>query len=226
MGRPSSGFIHAHVFGLVRFLWFFSYILYMFLVKAFSSWVAIFHLRPPMGFLFHSLNDMRWFAPLMSALLWGPRDFSITFSHVDMPPNAWSRHRGNSMDVTGILFNNMRSPPRKSKWHSWAWSYTVTPSIDQTLHQPISCYWTWPRYQNRPFNWIREVFMEHLWRIWRSDREHFPVSSGVSICSDVEPVFPEFVMFPVFMPPAWRVRRGYLVIGSSVCPSVRLYVCP
>ena len=29
-----------------------------------------------------------------------------------------------------------------------------------------------------------------------------------------------------FMPPAWKVRRGHLVIGSSVCLSVRLLVIP
>ena len=28
------------------------------------------------------------------------------------------------------------------------------------------------------------------------------------------------------MPPAWKVRRGHLVFGSSVRPSVRLSVCP
>ena len=28
----------------------------------------------------------------------------------------------------------------------------------------------------------------------------------------------------VFMSPAWKVRRGHLAIGSSVCPSVRLSV--
>ena len=31
--------------------------------------------------------------------------------------------------------------------------------------------------------------------------------------------------FLIFMPPAWKVRRGHLVIGSSICP-VRPFVCP
>ena len=30
----------------------------------------------------------------------------------------------------------------------------------------------------------------------------------------------------IFMPPAWKVRRGHLVFGSSVRLSVRLSVCP
>ena len=30
----------------------------------------------------------------------------------------------------------------------------------------------------------------------------------------------------IFMPPAWKVRRGHLVFGSSVRPSVRPSVCP
>ena len=30
----------------------------------------------------------------------------------------------------------------------------------------------------------------------------------------------------IFMPPAWKVHRGHLVIGSSVHPSVCLFVCP
>ena len=34
-----------------------------------------------------------------------------------------------------------------------------------------------------------------------------------------------FKTIHVFMPPAWKVRRGHLVIGSSVCPFVRLSVC-
>ena len=29
----------------------------------------------------------------------------------------------------------------------------------------------------------------------------------------------------IFMPPAWKVRRGHLVIGSSVCLSVCPFVC-
>ena len=29
-----------------------------------------------------------------------------------------------------------------------------------------------------------------------------------------------------FYAPAWKVDQGHLVIGSSVCPSVRLSVCP
>ena len=36
----------------------------------FRSWVAIFYLRPPMGFLFHILYDMSRLAPLVSGLFW------------------------------------------------------------------------------------------------------------------------------------------------------------
>ena len=34
-----------------------------------------------------------------------------------------------------------------------------------------------------------------------------------------------FFVTSIFMPPAWKVRRGHLVFGSSVRPSVRPFVC-
>ena len=33
-------------------------------------------------------------------------------------------------------------------------------------------------------------------------------------------------IFWIFMPPAWKVYRGHLVIGLSICLSVHLSVCP
>ena len=40
------------------------------------------------------------------------------------------------------------------------------------------------------------------------------------------PVSVIFLNSIIFMPPAWKVRRGHLVIGSSVRPSVCPSVCP
>ena len=34
------------------------------------------------------------------------------------------------------------------------------------------------------------------------------------------------INFELFMPPAWKVRQGHLVIGASVRPSICLSVCP
>ena len=45
---------------------------------------------------------------------------------------------------TGILPNNMRSPFPNVTRHSAGWPYTVTPSIDKTLHQFWPCYWSAP----------------------------------------------------------------------------------
>ena len=53
-----------------------------------------------------------------------------------MSRNIWNRLLGGSMVGTGIFPNNIWGPPLpKVTRHSGWLPYTVTPSIDQTLHQ-------------------------------------------------------------------------------------------
>ena len=56
--------------------------------QLFRSLAAIYHLRPPMASLSHSLYDMPGLAPLMNVLFQGRHDFQISFSNRDTSRNA------------------------------------------------------------------------------------------------------------------------------------------
>ena len=64
--------------------------------------------------------------------------FPISSSGRDLSRNVWKRLEGSSMVGTGILSNNMRPPLNNVTCHSGGWSYTVTPSIHQTLNQCLT----------------------------------------------------------------------------------------
>ena len=49
--------------------------------------------------------------------------------------NVWNRHSGSFMVDMRISSNIMKSPSPNVTWHSGTRLYTMTPSIDQTLHQ-------------------------------------------------------------------------------------------
>ena len=108
------------------------------ILQTFQSWEATSHLRPPMAFLSHNSSDTPGLAPLMNVLFWGRCDFPISFSGRDISRNVWNRLSGSSMVGTGILPNNMRSPSPECYTTFCMMTYTVTPSIDRTLHQ----FWT------------------------------------------------------------------------------------
>ena len=55
----------------------------IFTSQIFRSWVPIFQPFPPMVSLFWSLYNMSGLAPRMDVLLWGRRDFQISFSNRD-----------------------------------------------------------------------------------------------------------------------------------------------
>ena len=101
----------------------------------FRSWVAISHLRQPMVCLSHSSYGFPGLAPRRNVLFWEWHDFHVSFSSRDLPGNVCNRPSGISMVDMGIsskiyeflLLWNVT-------WHSGTWSYTVTPSIDQTFH--------------------------------------------------------------------------------------------
>ena len=74
----------------------------------FHSWVAIFHFRPPMAFLSHSLCDMPGLAPLINDLFWRRCDFHISFSGRDMSRNVWTRLIGSLVVDMGVSSINMK----------------------------------------------------------------------------------------------------------------------
>ena len=49
--------------------------------------------------------------------------------------NVWNRPSGSFMVDMGISSNIMKSPSPKCYMTFWTWPYTMTSSIDQTLHQ-------------------------------------------------------------------------------------------
>ena len=57
--------------------------------------------------------------------------------------DVWNRLSGSYMVDMGISSNIMKSPLPNVTWHSGTWSYTVTPSIDQTFHQIVTLLPNW-----------------------------------------------------------------------------------
>ena len=105
------------------------------ILQTFRFWVATFQFRPLMASLSLKSSDTTGLAPLMNVLFWGQCDFPISFSGRDRSRNVWNHIKGSSMVGTGFLPHNMRSPSPEYTRHSGWWPYTVTPSIDRTLHQ-------------------------------------------------------------------------------------------
>ena len=109
-------------------------------LQKFSFWVATSNLRRLCRFYF-TTNLIRQKLILKECLFWKRCDFLISFSGILM-----NRIKGNSMVGMGILSLYMKFPLSNVKWHSGGWPYTVTPSIDQTWHHILSCYWAGPYY--------------------------------------------------------------------------------
>ena len=71
------------------------------------------------------------------------RDFHLSFEDRDMSGNVWNCPSGSFMVDMGISLNIWSLPLPNVTWYSWTWPYTVTPSIDQTLHQFANLLPTW-----------------------------------------------------------------------------------
>ena len=105
------------------------------LLQTFRSWAATSHLRPPMAFLSQNTSDTPGLAPLMNVSFRGRCDFPISFwagickgtFEIVSKEVLWSV-RGSYQTIWGSPLPNVT---RHSGW----WPSTVTPSIDQALHQ-------------------------------------------------------------------------------------------
>ena len=128
-----------------------------------------------MAFISHRLYDMSWHAPLILGL----GDFPIRISNRDKLWNAWNRRLGNSTVDTGILLNNTKFHLMNSKRHFEAWPFSVTPAIDQTLHQfmvslPNSVFYRIMRGSQRALIFVTDVACQQgtithpdTWSHWR-----------------------------------------------------------
>ena len=161
--------------------------------QTFLSWVIIFHHRRPMVCLSLNLYDTPGLAPRMNVLFWGPGDFPVSYSNRDTLWNAWNRHSGSFMVVTGILIEQ--------------YGVTLSRMLNdiQTLDQqwlsyrsdfpPIS----WPLYRSWPspnYEWF-PWSMEQLQRVWLASRERLPFRT------------------PWFRPPFWDLLMLQLLRPNS-----------
>ena len=100
---------------------------------------------PAYGVLSHNSSDTEGLTPLMNVLFCGRCDFPISFSGRDMSRNVWNRLLGSSMVGMGILPNTRFPSPEC--YTIGGWPYTVIPTIEETLHQFLTLYWSGPYYR-------------------------------------------------------------------------------
>ena len=87
------------------------------------------------------ISHLIWYARAYSSyecFILRQRGFHLSSSHRDTSWNVFNRPSGSFMVDMGISSNFMKSPSptlQNFTWHSGTWPYTMTPSIDQTLHQ-------------------------------------------------------------------------------------------
>ena len=113
--------------------------------QTFLSWVAISNLHQPMVCWSHSSNSMPGLPPLMHVLVWERCVF-----HVNVPGQGYVLERLKSSlkkfyGQYGIQLNLMKSlsSSLSEMLHSGRWSYTVTPSINQTFHYFVALLPKW-----------------------------------------------------------------------------------
>ena len=179
--------------------------------QVFHSWVAIFHLRPPMA----SLRYARAWSSIGCFILRATR-LSNTLIEQGYSKSAWNHYWGSFMVDTGILSNNMKFPSHGC-WVTFCSIYNDKPP-------PIRLYTkSWPYYWNRPFTESSEVSIEHLRRVGHADkgrslvRTPGPVLFGTCICSTCcLNSFPGLVV--IFPDYTLRISLG----TSRLCP---LQIC-
>ena len=108
--------------------------------------------------------------------------------------NVWNRPSGSVMVDMGISSSIWSLPLPNVSWHSGTWPYTMTPSIDQTLHQLANLLPNWtllPILTLLPNFW---GFNRTLQRVRLANRGRLllwtpgPVPFGTCICSNVETI--------------------------------------
>ena len=103
--------------------------------QTFHSWVAIFHLRQSMAFLSHSSYDIPGLAPLINALFLRAVRLSSKILGQGL---ARGRLKSFLRKFYGRYGDLIKLYEVSLSRHSGTWPYTVTPSIDQILHQFVN----------------------------------------------------------------------------------------
>ena len=105
---------------------------------------------------------------------------------------------------TGILSNSIRSPTPVC-YTTWWWPSTVTPSIDQTLHQFLTLLLIWTLLPNLAFYLIARCF-HGTFATGAACQQNTLTPSKIWSCPILglasvlmlRPMFPELVLFPDF----------------------------
>ena len=119
--------------------------------------------------------------------------------------NVWNRLLGDSMVVTGILPNNMRFPSPECYTTFWRMTNTMTPSIDEAIHQFLTLLLIWNLLKNLTFYLI-------VWSFHRTfatgaasqQRTLTPPETwscptlGLACVLMSRPISPQLVLFPDF----------------------------
>ena len=137
-----------------------------------------------------------------------------------------SDSEGETGDDTPLLSSSMISVPSEApKWQS------TTPAMKAVTRD--KCYYHMPFYEEKPCVYIKSNMEDHRRRLYNVNIIEKIVEKLVCISWLLYTYTCNFTKLYIckkeltfFMPPAWKVRQGYLVIGSCVCPSICLSVCP
>ena len=100
--------------------------------QIFRSWLATFHLRQPMVFVYHNGYDMPGLAPRLNDSFWVLCDFHKSFSNSDMSGDVWNRLSGSFMiNIWNLIKQYEVSPP---KCYMTFWDMTTYSDILHYSH--------------------------------------------------------------------------------------------
>ena len=121
-------------------------------------------------------------------------NFHLSSSDRDMSWNVWNRPSGSLWSIWGSHQTLWSLPLPNVTWHSGTWPYTMTPSIDQTLHQLANLLPNWTLIPILTLLPNFGGFHRTLQRVRLANRGRLllrtpgPVPFGTCICSYVETI--------------------------------------
>ena len=110
-----------------------------------------------------------------------------------MPENVGSRSSGSFMVDMGISSNIMKSPLPNVTRNSGIWPYTMTPLMDQTLHQFANLLPNWTILPILTLLPNFGGFQRTLQRVWLANRGRLLLRTSEFVLM-LRPFFPELVM--------------------------------
>ena len=165
------------------------------ILQTFRFSVATSHLRPPIDDVFISqlIRYARACSSYECFILRAVRLSNKLLGQGYVKEHLKSSAKEVSTVCTGISPNNMRPPLPNETRHSGWWPYTVTPSIDRTLHQFLTF---------TDLDLITEfdfyLIMHGFYRTFATGAACWSCSLGLACVLMSRPIFPELVLFPDF----------------------------